>query len=219
MRVAHLNILFELICLCISLFFLRKNRDTFSMLTIGYLTLVVITEISGALWIKIYHKNNSWIYNIYSIFMVSYVCLGFYHLLSKKIFNSFWLVLLSYLIFLISYATETFYHGFFKYHIFSITIISVCFTLLSLVYFFKLIRQDKIYNLQYYSSFWWVAAILIYFFGCTMYNLFVFYAVKYNKGLHVLVYTMIVLNFLLYSIWSYSYICSSRHRKLLPSLQ
>jgi len=219
MSLSWLNIVFECGCLGVSLFFLRKNRDTFSKITIGYLALVVMVEISGLIWGALYRKNNSWIYNIYSIFEASYICLGFYHLFAKKIFNPLWMVVLTHLVFIICYIAETFYHGFFKYHIVTTTIVSVCFTLLSLVYFYRLIRHDKAFNLQYYSSFWWVAAIFIYYFGGTMYNLFVFYAIQHNHGLHILIYTMIMLNFLLYSIWSYSFICSYRHRKLLPSLQ
>lgn len=213
-----INLVFEFMCLCISLFFLRKNRDTFSKLTIGYLTLVLITEISGFVWMNIYHKNNSWIYNIYSIFEVSYICLGFYYLLVKNKLNSMWMLVGTYMIFIVSYITETVHHGFLKYHIVTTSMVSVCFVLLSSVYFFRLIRTEKAFNLQYYSSFWWVAAIFIYYFGGTIYNLFVFYAVQYNQGLAILVHTMLVLNFLLYSIWSYSYICSYLHRKLLPSL-
>lgn len=218
MRISHLNIAIEFICLIISLFFLRRNRDIFSKATIGYLALVLITEIGGAIWTSIYHKNNSWIYNIYSVFEATYICLGFYYLLVKNNLNSLWAILTTYVFFLISYLAETFYHGFFKYHSVTNTIVSICFVILSLIYFFRLIRNEKAFNLQYYSSFWWVAAIMIYYFGGTMYNLFVFYAVKHNQGLAILVHTMLLLNLLLYSIWSYSYICSSRHRKLLPSL-
>lgn len=213
-----INLVFEFICLCMSLFFLRKNRDTFSKITIGYLTLVLITEISGFVWMNIHHKNNSWIYNIYSVFEAGYICCGFYHLLVKNNRNSLWIIASTYVIFIISYITETFHHGFYKYHIITTSIISVCFVLLSSVYFFRLIRNEKAFNLQYYSSFWWVAAIFVYYFGGTMYNLFVFYAIQNNQGLTILVHTMLVLNFLLYGIWSYAYICSYRHRKLLPSL-
>lgn len=218
MRINHLNILFELICLCVSLFFLTKNRDTFSKLTIWYLALILITEISGSLWTVMYHKNNSWIYNIYSIFEASYICLGFYYLFKKMEAKSTWLIAATYLVFFISYIAETFSHSFFKYHITTTAIMSVGFVVLSLYYYYVLIRQDKTYNLKYYSSFWWVAGVLIYYFGGTIYNLLTYIVIKNNISSLMLVHTMLALNFLLYSIWSYSYICSSRHRKLLPSL-
>lgn len=219
MNLSLLNIVFEFCCLCISLFFLTKNRDMFSKITIGYLCIILITEVSGSLWRMIYHKNNSWIFNIFSIFEASYICLGFYFLFLKMQLKLRLGIIATYTIFLTSYAIEAASHGIFKYHILTNTIVSICFVLLSLYYFYMLMKQEKIVSIITFSSFWWVAAILIYYFGGTIYNLFMFYIVKRNFSLGILVYTMLVLNFLLYSIWAYSYICSSRHRKLLPSLQ
>lgn len=218
MSLSLLNIAIEFCCLCLSLFFLTKNRDTFSRITIGYLVVILLTESGGSLWRMVYHKNNSWIFNIYSIFEASYICFGFYILFAKKSFKANWFIIATYLIFISSYLIETANHGFFKYHTVTNTIVSICFVFLSLVYFLRLIKHEKAFNLQFYSSFWWVSAVVIYYFGGTMYNLFVFYAIQYNQGLTILVHTMLVLNFLLYGIWSYSYICSCRHRKLLPSL-
>lgn len=214
MRLSDLTFVVEVCCFLTSLFFLWKNRDVFSKITIAYLALVLLTETLGTLWSVIYRQNNSWIYNIYSIFETGYISIGFYYLLGKNKL----LTLAVYATFLVSYSFETSYHGFFKYHAVTNTIVSVCFVVLSLVYFFRLVKHEKAFDLQFYSPFWWTAAVLIYYFGGTMYNLFVFYAIQYNQSFSILVHTMLVLNFLLYGIWSYSYICSYRHRKLLPSL-
>lgn len=219
MSLSLLNIAFEFCCLCISLFFLTKNRDTFSKITIGYLCVILLTEITGSWWRASYHKNNSWIFNIYSIFEAGYICFGFHLLFAKKTLKASGLPIASYIIFITIYTIEALSHGVFKYHIITNTVVSICFVLLSLYYFYLLMSQEKTVKIITYSSFWWVAAILIYYFGGTMYNLFMFYIVERNFSLGILVHTMLVLNFLLYSIWSYSYICSSRHQKLLPSLQ
>ena len=123
------------------------------------------------------------------------------------------------IIFYSTYTFEIFNHGYLRFQTLAITIESVLFVFICLIYFYLLIKQKKPINLKIHPQFWWVAAVLFYYFGSTIYNLFIHFLYKdFPKSYAILIYIMLCLNLLLYSIWIYSFICNSRQRKLLLSL-
>ena len=214
-----INILIETSCLIASLFFLRKDKTKFSFITIVYLTIVCITEVVGLLYINAFHKSNAWIYNIFILFEAAYISYGLYVALKPLTTKAFAICSLPLAIFYITYVYEIFNHNFLKFQTLTIAIASVLFVFISLIYFYLLIKQKDPINLKIHAQFWWVAAVLFYYFGSTVYNLFIHFLYQhFLKSYHILSYIMLGLNALLYSIWIYSFICSSRQRKLLSPL-
>ena len=214
-----INILIEISCLIASLFFLRNDLTKFSCITTAYLAIVCVTEIIGLLYVKTFHQSNAWIYNIFIIFEATYISYGLY--LALKPLSSKAIVVCSFplVIFCSTYVFEIFNHGYLRFQTLAITIGSVLFVFISLIYFYLLIKQKNPINLKTHPQFWWVAAVLFYYFGSTIYNLFIHFLYKdFPKSYAILIYIMLGLNLLLYSIWIYSFICNSRQRKLLSSL-
>lgn len=210
-----INILIEISCLTASLFFLRNDITKFSCITTVYLVIVCATEIIGLFYVKTFHQSNAWIYNIFIIFEATYISYGLY--LALKFLTSKAIIICSFplIIFCSTYILEIFNHGYLRFQTLAIAIESVLFVFISLIYFYLLIEQKKPINLKIHPQFWWVAGVLFYYFGSTIYNLFIHFLYKdFPKSYTILIYVMLFLNLLLYSIWIYSFICNSRQRKL-----
>jgi hypothetical protein len=213
------NIIIELSCLIAALFFLRNDTSKFSCITISYLAVVCITEVLGLLYIKTFHQSNAWIYNIFIIFEATYIAYGLYVALKALTNRAVLICSLPLIIFCCTYVFEIFNHGFLKFQTLTITIESVLFVFVSLIYFYLLIKQKDPINLKIHPQYWWITAVLFYYFGSTIYNLFIYFLYKdFPKSYDILIYIMLGLNLLLYSIWIYSFLCNSRQRKLLSLL-
>lgn len=214
-----INIIIELGCLIAALFFLKSDTSKFSLITIFYLTIVCITEIAGLLYVRAFHQSNAWIYNIFIIFEVSYISYGLYIALKSLTNRAIFICSSPLLIFWSAYTYEILNHDFLKFHSLTINIASVAFVLICLIYFYLLIKQKDPIDLRIHSHFWWVMGVLFYYFGGTIYNLFIYILYQHiPKSYTILIYIMLELNTLLYSIWIYSFICSYRQQKLLSSL-
>lgn len=215
--ISSANILFEFICFVMALCFLKGN-DKFTLFTKLYLGFVCITETSGFLWKMSTNKSNIWIFNIYILFEALYISFGLYHFIKPFKKNVKPLYIATYLIFIAVYLYGLFTRGFFKFQTTAIMVASVLIVFLCLYYYHNLMKSDKIISIRNNLGFWWVAAVLFFYFGSTVYNLFM-NVIFSNKpfAYEILVYIMLTLNAILYGIWSYSFICSSRHQKLLTS--
>ena len=214
-----LTILIEISCLIAALFFLRKDTAKFSCITVAYLAIVCITELLGLLYINAFHKSNAWIYNVFIIFEATYISYGLYVALKPLTATAFVICSSPLVIFCVTYIYEIFNHNFLKFQTLTITVASVLFVFISLIYFYLLIKRKEPINLGIHAQFWWITAVLFYYFGSTIYNLFIYLLYQnFLKSYHILSYIMLGLNLLLYSIWVYSFICNSRQQKLLSSL-
>lgn len=214
------NISIEISCFIAALFFLRKDYTVFSYITLFYLAVVCITEIIGLLYIRNLHQSNAWIYNIFIIFEATYITYGLYVALKFLTKKAALICSIPLAVFCFTYVIETLHHGFFKFRTLTVTIESVLFVFISLIYFYLLIKHKDPINLNIHPQFWWIVGVLFYYFGSTVYNLFIYLLYKdFPKAYDILIYIMLGLNVLLYSIWIYSFICNSRQRKLLSSLR
>lgn len=211
-----INIFIELNCLLAALFFLRNGATKFSCITIAYLAIVCITEVLGLLYVRAFHQSNAWIYNVFIVFEVTYISYGLSVALKPLTAKAY--VICSFPLAVCSsiYNFEIFNSNFLKFHTLTITVASVLFVSISLIYYYLLIRQKEPINLKMHPQFWWITAVLFYYFGSTIYNLFIHLLYKdFPKSYDILSYIMLGLNLLLYSIWTYSFICNSRQQKLL----
>ncbi|WP_443945715.1 hypothetical protein ACJVDH_00960 [Pedobacter sp. AW1-32] len=95
---------------------------------------------------------------------------------------------------------------------------SVIFTIYALLYYYRLLKDPEFVEIKSHPEFWWVTGALFYYFGSTVTNLFKPYLPKNFSSFYFLNhfrYSMyVVLSLFLYSIWSYSFICRAKQRKL-----
>jgi len=216
--ISSINIIIELSCLIMAVILLKRDSLLFSKLTKGYLAIVVIIETIGFIMSKGFHLNNAWLYNIFIIFEAAYISHGLYVALNKLTNKALVICSIPLITFIITYIFEIYTHGFLKFNSITINVESVLFVIVSLVYFHLLIKHKDPIELNTNAQFWWVSAVLFYYFGSTIYNLFIYFLYQdFPKSYAILIYVMLILNLLLYSIWIYSFICNSRQRKLLSS--
>lgn len=204
----------ELLSFCIAFLSLRKEGNTFSYVSIFYLGFIFFIELSSFSVAKFYQQDGTWLYNVSIIFEVAYVNYGIY--LSLKPFQRFAMgfAIINFSIFGISYLCETLATGFQSFNIITISIMSIIFVVWSLYYYLVLIKQQEVIILKYHAKFWWMAGVLMYYFGGTVYNLFLIVLLKnHESAFEPLAYVMLFLNIILYSTWSYSFLCRSLQKK------
>lgn len=198
----------ELICFLISMFCLAKDADLVWKLLRPYLFTICITEFYG-IYLKSHHLANQWPYNILLAFQIAFTSLMFSNLFRKYVSKSglvltFGLVLLFFL-----YIYEISYHSFFRFNVVTYNSMSVLFVLYCLYYFYLLLKDSRYIDLKYSSNFWFVIGVLFFYFGSTAVNLFRGkLSILFLSKKHFLTYYIyIILNVILYSCWSYSFIC------------
>ncbi len=202
------NLIIEISCFTLALFFLKKEKNFIWKSFKFFLFVTCIIEICGLLISKLTPEfSNHWLYNIFLIFEIAFNS-AMFSLFINNYINSKPYMLLGLTIFVLTFLTETIYHSIFIFNNLTSTISSIIFVLYSLYYFYLLIKDPKYYSLKSYAPFWWVTGTLFYYFGSTMCNLFFeeLLSVKIT-GHHLRYYIFNLLNIILYSCWSYSFIC------------
>jgi len=208
------NTIVELTCLLVASICLTKDSNRAWRGMFWFLLITCVTEMTG-IYVKglyladrAHVRPNSWVYNIFIIFEICFPSLMFIKILTKYA-NSKPTILCGLAIMYLVYVYEVITDGIFKKHNLTITLMAVLFVLYSLYYFYCLLKDESYINLKYSPAFWWVSGILFYYFGGTACNIF------YNKLYTVIVtpkhyltyYIYNALNLILYSCWSYSFIC------------
>lgn len=202
------NIIIELICFLFAVRYLLKD-NSFWRLMLVYMGLVVITEVTGK-YLAGLHQSNQWLYNIFLLIEAGFVGSMFYHLLKRKV----WIVSGLFL-FLLSYALEVHHYGFMKFLSYTNIVSSILFICLSFYYYFMLINEENYHDLVRHDAFWWVTGAIFYYFGGTVCNFLFDYLSRIDsQTLQYPVRYIIfcVLNFVLYSCWSYSFVCRYRQK-------
>jgi len=198
------NTISEAICLIIAIICLISDHDLTWRIMIPYLLITCVAEFLG-IYIG---RQNHWVYNLFIIFEAGFTNFIFARLLNKYT-NSNFLIAVGISLFVISYFYEILIHGFFKYNNITFTIISVEFVLYSLYYYYLLLKDGDYIVLKYSPAFWWVAGTLFFYFAVTACNLFddELYSVMVTPKHHLTYFIFKILNIILYSCWSYSFIC------------
>jgi hypothetical protein len=202
----NLAVFFEIACCILALICLVKDKNIAWRSMVLFLLIICATELTGAS-IRRAHHNNSWLYNIYLIFEASFTSFMFGNILGKY-FNSKPLVLSGLALLLILYVYEILQHGWLVFNDLTATVMSVIFVVYSFYYYFLLIKDDQYIDLKRSATFWWVAGALFFYFGSTAVNLFFLFLkdVKIH-GHNITYYIFTALTTILYSCWSYSFIC------------
>lgn len=207
-----LNITIEIICLIFAIIFLSKDNQTIWKSMILFLLIICITEIAGILTKRTINGNN-WVYNIYLMPEAGFTSIMFGYLLSKytkgKVFVLPGLALL-----FVLYLYEIYCHGIYSFNVWTTTIMSVLFISYGLFYYYLLIKDEEYINLKYDAPFWWVSGTLFFYFGSTVSNIFfTTFDTKHSILFSFRHLVYILINIILYSFWSYSFLCRYRHRK------
>ena len=209
LRYLTANTVAELICFLIALLCLVKDNNLVWKSMIFYLFATCFAEIGGIYISGPGHlTSNHWVYNIFLICEIGFTHLMYFYLLGKYI-NSKPVILTGLAILAILYSYETIDHSFFVYNNLTYTIMSVIFVVYGLYYYYLLLKDDNYVMLKNFPDFWWVAGTLFFYFANTACNFFGnnLRSIILWDGHHLNYYIFRVLNILLYSCWSYSFIC------------
>jgi hypothetical protein len=208
-------IFFEIICLLVSLFYLYK-KESYWKNFIWFLLLTVAVEISGYFIYFIFHHSNHWMFNIYLLIETLFVSWILYKL-CKDYFNCKPWILTGLIIFIIAYLYESIKSNFLEYSFNSNTIISTFIICICCMYYYYLLKNIEYVNLIKHAPFWIIAGIFFFYFGRIASNFFFDYLVSLNKDSikPVRYIIFIVLNFILYSCWSYAFIC--KYKQIISS--
>lgn len=206
------NITIEIICFAFAVAFLSKDNQTIWKSMILFMLVICITEIAGILTKRTINGNN-WVYNIYLMPEAGFTSIMFGHLLSKYT-RSKALVLPGLALLFVLYLYEIYCHGIYLFNILTTTVMSIIFISYGLYYYYLLIKDEQHIILKSHAPFWWVSGTLFFYFGSTVSNL---YFTTFNSN-HSILFSFrhliyILLNIILYSFWSYSFLCRYRQRK------
>jgi hypothetical protein len=220
-----LNIAVEVICFVIAVYCLNTRVGYAWCSMIPFLFIICGTEILGKYFKVIYLQDrvhnlpNTWLYNILLIFQALFISLQFKHVISKYV-NSKPLIFSGLAITFLLYIYEITEHGLYQYNNITYTVLSVQFISYSLYFYYNLLKDNSYVNLRYSAAFWWVTGILFFCFGSIILNLFYYklsaILIKSNVPLTAYIYN--TLNIILYSCWSYSFICKKWQTSTSKSL-
>jgi len=207
------NTITELICLSICLFCLFRDKDIYWRSFMIYLFLVCAVEFTG-IYLRLLHKSNYELYTYFLVIECTMVSCFFYRLYRKYHFKPSrlfsWLGL-----FMSIYGLELYTNHFSNFAYKTAAVMSVVFVVASLYYYMLILRDEYFRKLESYPPFWIVNGILFFYFGSTACNVFFDYLMQdkiTSLGLSVRYVTFNILNVILYSCWSYAFICRYRQR-------
>lgn len=173
-------------------------------------------EVIGILMRHLFRRNME-VYTVYVLIEGGFTSYFFYHLYNNYPNKLKWLLIwLGF--FLAMYITELWLSGFSDFVSVTATVMSVVFVLASLLYYFLKLQDEHFEPLLTSAPFWWVTGALFFYFGSTACNLFFDYlktneVTAYSRSVRYVVF--VALNIILYTCWSYSFICRYRQRKSL----
>jgi hypothetical protein len=197
----------EVICLAFAIICLANDSNLVWRSMILYIFITCIAEVSG-IYFAVKIHNNNWVYNIFLLFETSFNNLMFVNIFNRYI-KSKLIIIPGLALFIILYVLGLIDHGFLIYNNFTYTVMSVLYVLYSLLYYYLLIKDEKLVNLKSSPEFWWVAGTLFFYFSNTACNLFdeklENIMVTPTKDLSYVIFA--ALDILLYSCWSYSFVC------------
>ncbi len=208
-----------MICLLIGAFCLSQDKTPVWRFTIVYLLITCATELTGVYIRQMTHLPNAPLYNAYLLIECGFISYFFYHQYLQ--YTDKGKILIGWLcLFLVMYIYEGLPNHFAKFVNVTASIESVVFVLASLYFYYLILRDDKYVVLNTYAPFWWVNGTLIFYFGSTATNIFFDFLANdrishFPASIRYITYS--ILNVLLYSCWSYAFICRFLQRRYYSS--
>lgn len=203
------NTVAEFLCLVLSLLCLYREKDRVWRALILFLLLTCLVELAGIYIRRGLHRPNFMIYNIFLVIECVALNYFFYHLVKAE--RDLKQLLIGWFVFfLLFYFTELYLKRFGTYVSASSTLMSVELILASIYYYYLLLKEEKYRQLSNDAAFWWVNGTICFYFAGIASNIFFSYLLQdKTPGLtHSARYIVFsILNVILYSSWSYSFIC------------
>jgi len=199
---SHLQFFFIMIGMVIFLTIPKTGRREFAELGI-ILFLSLVTEFTGLLNLHFFHTNVNLVFNSFNLLNLPFAVLLYRHRIhwARRDLFSYSLITLFVLFSLINLF---FIQGPFTFNSYTTSLASVCFIILSLIYFFVLIQQLPTESITKLPMFWINTAMLLYYSGTFFLYLSRAYLVnvlKDNQIVSWLIHNL--LGLMLYGILSY----------------
>lgn len=210
-----INTVVEFVCFLAALIFLIRDKDAAWRLPVAYLLLTFATETFGLVLRKVYGLPNLQVYNVFLVIECLFISYFLYHIFKPYGYTIKWLW--SWLgIFAVIYTSEILYHKFDDFVAITAAIMSITFVFACLWFYYLKLIDPKYEPLLSSAQFWWISGSLLFYFGSTACNIFFDYLIQneystYDRSVRYVIF--IVLNIVLYSFWSYSFICRYRQRR------
>jgi hypothetical protein len=211
-------VILELFCLISSILFLTDKIAGWWRYFIGFLLLTVSIETIAYLMVSSSPstKSNHWLHNLF--LPVEILCIGYaLNKICESYFNSKLWLFTGLGAFSSLYLYESINSNFKEYSFAANATASFWIALVCCLYYYYLLKQDEYIAITKDVSFWIISGCFLFYFGTTACNLFYFYLqhinVEQNKPVRLIIFS--VLNFILYSCWSYAFLC--KYRKIILS--
>lgn len=217
MRFLSVNITIEILCFFFSVRYLKNDASRIWRSMMVFMLLTCLVEVAGRV-LSQQQIDNNWIYNLYVIPEIVFngVMFGYFIAFFKK--NNNKRILLIIICLLLLFIYETFNKGLMDFCNLTVTVMSVVFVCISLIYYYYLLQDDQYQDLLTFAPFWWISGTIIFYFGTTVSNLYFEVFKKENLYLFTNRYNIYTaLNIILYSFRTYSFVCRYRQRKSIHS--
>jgi hypothetical protein len=203
-----LNTISELFCLAVSIFCLYREKDKVWKSFILFLLFTCLTELAGIYIRRELRLPNFWVYNIYLVIECAVTNYFLFHLIKTTLDLKKWLTAW-FAIFLLFYFIELYVKHFNAYVSASTTFMSVELIVASIYYYYRLLKEENYRKLSKDASFWWVNGTICFYFAGIACNIFFSYLLfdKTYITKSVSYFLFSLQNVILYSCWSYSFIC------------
>jgi len=200
------------LCWLSALFFYRKEKGGYSLSMVWFMGLTTVVELTGYLvYFQFHQKNNYWVFNSF-LPIETFFLAWLLHKIVKPYFNSRPWIILGLATFSVIYFYESIQHGFLGMSMSAKKFASIFIILLCLCYYYFLLKKEEYVPLKTHPPFWLVTGCFFFYFGSICCDFFFEYLKTVNsisiKPVRYIIF--IVLNFLLYSCWSYSFLCRYR---------
>jgi hypothetical protein len=201
-----------------SIAFLTKTHTGYLRSMIWFLGLTTAAEFTGYLvYFQLHQKNNYWVFNTFLPIEVFFLGWLFTKILSSYCSCKPW-ILAGLTIFAAIYFYESFQSNFLGMSMNAKNFASIYLILLCLSYYYYLLKRDEYILLKTHAEFWIVTGCFFFYFGSITCDFFFDHLLSINavtiKPVRYIIF--IVLNFILYSSWSYSFLC--KYRQTISSL-
>ena len=204
-----LNLIFVTAALLFSLLIL-KERQVWKIF-FPYLLVVLITESYGA-YLRLSGIFNSYVYNIFMpIYLYTFSLILLYILKAEKLLRYKYLLLSSIVLF---YVFIFYRFGISKLLSEILVTSNFIFSILCLIYLYRLMSDNLSINILKLPEFWIVVGILVYSFGSITVWLFMrlLNTIYQTMQLPLRQIIMLFLNGFLYGSWSYAFLCKYQQK-------
>jgi len=206
-------ILLEIICFIISIFSIANKKSGWWKYFVWFLAFTILVEVAGYGIVKLsfQKESNHWLYNLSLPVEFLFISWALYKICIPT-FNCKPVIISGLAIFVIIYIIESISSGFLEYSFRANSFASAWITIICCLYFYYLLKQDDYIVISAHAPFWIITGCFFFYFGTTSCNFFYDYlkVINTNQNIPVRYIIFNVLNFILYSCWSYAFICKYR---------